>query len=179
MNRKAPEQFKIRSVQSNNRLDPRDMKSRGHNRIEQSFATEVVLPHPGQELRRCGSVRKELYRLRGVPQPFGTVDGNGHAQRIGTAPRISHDVDKLGKNLGNDGELLAVLEKPVAQTSRIGVTPVRDELHRHKERSVNSVNHPASPPEGRLRWSAAETGRHPRAAVTTNSAVAGNQRLLA
>jgi len=133
MNRKVPKQFEIRLVQRDNRPDPRDVKGGGQQRVEQPLAAEPVLPHPREELIRCGHVGNELDGFRGVPQGFGPVEGGGHAQRVGAAPRVGHDMDELGKNLRDQCKAVAAAEEPVEQGSGLAMPCMRDEFNGDQE----------------------------------------------
>ena len=84
-------------------------------------------------------------------------------------------MDEFGKDLRCECKLVTGSDELVEQSPRICVTRMRRELCRHKKRRVNAVNHQASPPEDRPRWSVPGTDRRPVAGVIANS-VAAAQR---
>lgn len=101
------------------------VKCWGQQGIQQPFAAEPILPDPGEELRCCRGIRKDLHRLRSVPYQLRTFKSRRHVQWIGTSTIVCDDMDEFGKDLRCEGKLVTGPAKLVEQSSRVRVTRMR------------------------------------------------------
>jgi hypothetical protein len=138
---KAAENREIPAVQRQNGTDSCMAISRGQKRIEQSLATQPMLPQPFKE--QFGSLfsGEDLVNFTCSPPLLGQPMSLAHYQRSLKAALICGNVDKLCENLGSKREAISSgyqLRYPGTDRVMIGMF---NQLGGNKKARVDAVIH--------------------------------------